>query len=69
MIDAYDIVGFEFVRHGAVPDARNHGGHGGAQLNEIFLADRVEEPLTKRNFTEVDTVTGRIRTHTKLKAK
>jgi len=63
LVDAYDIVSLEFVRHSTVANTRDHGGHGVAQLHEVFRADRVKETLAKGNFAEFETVTGRVSVH------
>jgi len=63
MVDAYDVVSFKFVRHGAISRASDHGGHGGALFHKVFLADRVIETLTDGNFAEFGAVTGRVIGH------
>lgn len=64
-VDAYDVVGLEFVRHRAVPGARDHGAHGVAQLDEVLGTDRVIETLAKGNLAELDTVKAWVWCHMK----
>jgi hypothetical protein len=54
LVDANHVVQVKLVRHRAIADAGDHGGHSCALLNEVFLADRVEEALTDNDFTEFD---------------
>jgi hypothetical protein len=69
MVDAHDVIGFKFVRHRAVSRAGDHGGHSGALLHEVFLADRVIETLTNGNIAKFGAVTGRVIGHTKSQYK
>src|SRR5690242_18596663 len=59
-VDADDVIGFEFVRDFAIPDASDHGSQIFGLLHEVFLADRIVEPFTDSNIGELDSAaTGR----------
>lgn len=66
VVYTHDVIRFKFVRYGAVADAGDHGGHGGALLDEVFLADRVKKTLANGDFVEFDAVTGRVIGHAGL---
>ena len=53
-VDADCVIRFEFVGYRAVADTGNHCGQFVTLLDEIFLADGVEEALTNGYFTEFD---------------
>jgi hypothetical protein len=63
MVNAHDIVSFEFVGHSAVAGTSDHGGHAGALLHEVFLTDGVVKTLTYGNIAKFDTITGRVISH------
>jgi hypothetical protein len=55
-IDANDVVSLEFVGHGAIAKARDHGSHRVTLLHEVLGADRIIETLANGNVTELDAV-------------
>ena len=69
LLDAHDVVSLKFVRHSAVPNARDHCSHRVAELHEVLRADRVIETLAKDNVAEVDAVKGRVSGHMELIGK
>lgn len=64
LVDAYNVVSFEFVRHGSVSNASDHGGHRVVQFHEVLRTNGVKEALAEDNIDELDAVKGRVRGHT-----
>ena len=69
MINSNDVVGFKFVRHGAVAGTRYHRSHAVTLLHEVFFTDRIVKTLTHGNVTKGDTVTAGIVIHAKYQRR
>jgi hypothetical protein len=63
LIYADNIISLEFIRHSAVAQTCDHGRHTVALLHEVLRADGVIEALAKGDFTEQETMTGRVDSH------
>jgi len=63
LIDTHDVIGLEFIRHGAIANAGDHGSHRVALLHEVFRTDWVIKTLANDKVAELETVTGRMSGH------